>query len=82
MTKAIYTIDQFKQDVESEPQPWYLQALSGEWLDNQIDYWNFNACVSLKPAIVTRNEPATICHNMSWEVASEYKGFLFWIPVN
>ena len=84
MDKAIYTIEQFKRDVDGTPCLWYLQSLKGEWPDRKIDYWNFNDCTSLgsNPAIVTREEPNTICHDMLWEVACNYKGFLFWIPVN
>ena len=83
-TGVIYTIDQFKQDIDSEPRPWYLQALNGEWPDNQIDYWNFNSCVApeLRPAIVTRAEADNCLGMNNWELGCEYKGYKFWIPIN
>jgi len=83
MSNVIYTIDQFKEDVDSG-NVWYIQALKGEWADNKIDYWNFNCCLhpELRPAIVTRDEPAAREQFKDWDEACTYKGFIFWIPRN
>ena len=78
---VIYTIDQFKEDVDSGS-VWYIQALKGLWEDNKIDYWNFNACLypDAKVAIVTRDEPQASEEYKNWYEAITYKGFIFWIP--
>ncbi len=81
---VLYTIDRFKEDVDAEIPPWYIQALKGKWAEHKIDYWNFNAyCFpSLRPAIVTRDESPNVGESLDWDRACTYKGFIFWIPKN
>ena len=78
MSKCIATIEDFRDDVDSNV--WYIIALK----EKLTDYWNFNSFLypDLRPAIVTRDETNTICNSMHWEKAETYKGFVFWIPIN
>jgi hypothetical protein len=78
MVEVQYTIDAFIADVDKGT-AWYIQALK----EGNIDYWNFNSFLFAgRPAIVTLATNKAKENMFAWDMAREYKGFIFWIPRN